>query len=323
MMIFQPFCIFVFLFLGNFLATFTSFDVFMQVFLFIVFLDGFVFYKTADKVDLSVQLTIVSKCIVIGFFVYWWSTSDMTLQSIPPESTYVAIISFLLEITAQCLNLNKHANAYHHALRFVGLQVCICISFVTITQCLVELSEVLKTKSLLETTLIKTQNCTATEVYTDAIIFNTNTNYENCPSEIWMLIRINFIFATQAYILYTLTTAIYTDFKMNPSSPFVIGLAALVECVTALAAVVGQFDIIYNCYNITTSTCVLLNIALVSYLVRKHEQFIKLTGDIGKPHSLSQIAFNVLNGNIRGNNSIEKRAQGYILYQQLPQKLKL
>ena len=317
LMIFQPFCIFLFLFLGNSLATFTSFDVFMQVLIFIFLLDGCVSFALFHCDKVAQKLVVLSKLSIIALLIYWWAKSNITLRSIPSETTLVVILSCILEITAQCFVLNKQHTKYNHALRYVVLQICVCIAVVTVTQCLVELADILRTNTFEDSTDATKQNCTTTQVHTKAIIFNTNTNYELCPSEIWKLIRINFIFAAQAYILYTLTTAIYLDFVTTPQHPFVIGFAAVLESVCALAAVVGQFDIIYKCYDISITTWTLLNMALIAYLVRKNKHLKS-----SESKTLKDV-FYVLNGsdNICAKNKIA--TSSYMAYTTIPNKLKL
>lgn len=104
---------------------------------------------------------------------------------------------------------------------------------------------------------------------TGGYIFNESPFVPTCPTRVWEHIRMNALFASQIYVMYTITTDIWdhTDLSEHRSI-YIISSLALLECVTLSAAVSIQFDTIAGAELLTWAVTVPALIAIVTYIVR-------------------------------------------------------
>jgi hypothetical protein len=101
-------------------------------------------------------------------------------------------------------------------------------------------------------------------------LFADSPFVSTCPTRVWEHIRVNSLFASQLYVLYTLTTDLgYNAHRRHPSSGYAIGMLALLECTTLAIAVGVQFDIIAGCHQVSWGVGSLLVSAAVAYAVRR------------------------------------------------------
>ena len=131
-----------------------------------------------------------------------------------------------------------------------------------------ELAKLLATYTLDDTTRAK---CVIPD--SDAVtgfLFADSPFVSTCPTRVWEHIRVNSLFASQLYVLYTLTTDLGYNAPRRPGSAgYAVGMLALLEC-TALAIAVGvQFDIIAGCHLVSWGVGALLLSAAVAYTVRR------------------------------------------------------
>jgi hypothetical protein len=96
----------------------------------------------------------------------------------------------------------------------------------------------------------------------------------SCPTQYWEEVRTNFLFASQLYALYTLTTDLPYDFSHDNteyarSRVYVLGSLAVVECIAACAAVAVQFDTIAGCAQLSWGVGALVLVAVVGHVLRR------------------------------------------------------
>ena len=96
----------------------------------------------------------------------------------------------------------------------------------------------------------------------------------SCPTQYWEEVRTNFLFASQLYALYTLTTDLPYDFlhtntEYGRSRVYVLGSLAVIECIAVCAAVAVQFDALEGCAQISWGVGALVLIAVVVHVLRR------------------------------------------------------
>jgi len=105
-------------------------------------------------------------------------------------------------------------------------------------------------------------------------IFSESPFVSTCPTRLWKHVRMNLLFSSQLYVLYTITTDLWADQDKHYSIYMMGGLATL-ECVAISAAVGLQFDVIEGCETLELGVAVLLLVAVMAYVVRQlvHRRF--------------------------------------------------
>lgn len=101
---------------------------------------------------------------------------------------------------------------------------------------------------------------------TNGFIFATSPFEITCPTRVWSHIRINLLFASQIYALYTITTDVWKD--ANSKTVFQEAVLALVECLALSAAVSIQFDTLPGAQKLSIASCVLAYVAIAAYISR-------------------------------------------------------
>ena len=136
-----------------------------------------------------------------------------------------------------------------------------------------KLSSVLDTYSLAASTEVpkhcnQPSNTTTTAT---GIIFPQTVDYKECPGKVWEHIRLNLLFVTQVYTLFTLTTTLHDSLrqvKPDRGGHMTLAFATVAECFLLSAAAVVQFDVIEDCYKVTTLVVVLMCLAVGCLLYR-------------------------------------------------------
>lgn len=101
-------------------------------------------------------------------------------------------------------------------------------------------------------------------------IFSESPFITTCPTRVWEHARMNMLFASQMYVLYTITTDLWVDHdKYKHYSIYLLGGLATLECLALSAAVGLQFDVIEGCDTIGWGVGILLLVAVVAYVVRQ------------------------------------------------------
>ena len=103
---------------------------------------------------------------------------------------------------------------------------------------------------------------------TDGFIFATSPFEVTCPTRVWKHIRINLLFASQIYALYTITTDVWKDAESK--TLFQEAMLALVECLALSAAISIQFDTLPGAQRLSVGSCILAYVAIVAYTGRVH-----------------------------------------------------
>lgn len=277
-----------FFFVASILAVYTHFGTVIIVFAAFLALDAFVQYRQSKipvAIDGQSKIPVVPVAINGILFVgivIWWALADVKIDTVHFTVTYVVGATVILHLAHTVIQMPAdHANK---AMRILAFKTGIGASLVIMAQIFVEISTVINNGVTLANSTHQS-NTTLCGKKTEGIIFNVNTNYSMCPDRLWKIMRINLLFATQVYTLYMLTTAthvnlVHTDNgtvtssankdedETNKSRPFVIGLAAIVECVALTAAVATHFDVIRDCHIVTTNDMVLILISLLAHKAR-------------------------------------------------------
>jgi len=134
-----------------------------------------------------------------------------------------------------------------------------------------ELVRMLDTYSIDETTRIP---CVAPSTNTSGFIFPEDPDYRTCPTRVWEHARVNLIFASQVYVLYTLSTDLEYDLEDAASGDgrsgvYVLGGLAILEATALCAAVAIQFDVIAGCSTLSWGVGILLIVSALTHAVRR------------------------------------------------------
>jgi hypothetical protein len=116
--------------------------------------------------------------------------------------------------------------------------------------------------------------CVGNSTSATGYIFPDQPFSVSCPTQYWEEVRTNFLFASQLYTLYTLTTDLPYDFshantEYGRSRVYVLGSLAVIECMAVCAAVAVQFDAIEGCAQISWGVGALVLIAAVVHVLRR------------------------------------------------------
>jgi len=132
-----------------------------------------------------------------------------------------------------------------------------------------ELVSLLDTYTVDETTRTL---CVVPDTNSTGILFADSPFVATCPTRVWEHIRINVLFASQLYVLYTLTTDLHYDIttdREHRSMAYAISFLAVIECTAVCAAAAIQFDIIAGCHELSWGIGALVLLAALSYMVRR------------------------------------------------------
>ena len=124
-------------------------------------------------------------------------------------------------------------------------------------------SKTLEQLTPLETTTLK---CAQSNSTAPGILFASAAYSIHCPTQLWKDIRINVLFAVQAYVLLTLTTSLHS--KSEPTLAHWIGALALLESLLLSLAAAIQLDVIEACYDVSLAVGVLVLASQLLYLCR-------------------------------------------------------
>ena len=117
--------------------------------------------------------------------------------------------------------------------------------------------------SLFNTTALP---CTQDTSGTAGFVYNTRGYSNACPTKLWEDIRLNVIFATQLYVLFTLTTGLQRDETLKDT--YLPGILAIAECAALSIAATVQFDVIKDCYQVSLTVAVTALVSQLLYLFR-------------------------------------------------------
>ena len=257
-----------FVFVATFFAKFTHFGHIVKGFMFALVIDS-VMPDGREQQETNSKWIKWCAHAVLGVFILWWwlPPDEVQITSVPASLPYVTLASVFISLIYEATSIQE----YEHALRTLAFKGGVGVVLVVFAHVVTELSSVLQTMTLEQTT--RSVNATTCGESTEGIIFDVNTNYSKCPDKLWQLLRINLLFGTQLYTLYILSTAVHINLKEEHEHPFVVGTAAVTECVALTAAIAGQFDVIHNCHIITWTTFSLILISLISKKVRVLQAF--------------------------------------------------
>lgn len=253
-----------FVFVATIFAKFTHFGHIVKGFMFALIGDLFLHYYDDKPASESVGLKGFAHYTMIIYIIWWWAPPDTVhIETIPSSLPYVVMASVVLSLVHEAVSIRD----VEHALRTLAFKSGIGVVLIVFTQIIAELSIVLEEITIEQSTQYR--NVTSCGESTEGIIFKVNTNYSKCPNKLWELLRINLLFGTQLYTLYTLSTAVHINLKKNNHShPFLVGVAAVTECVALTAAIAGQFDVIHNCHIVTWTTFALIMVSIFARKVR-------------------------------------------------------
>jgi len=134
-----------------------------------------------------------------------------------------------------------------------------------------ELTRVLDLYSVDETTRVP---CVEPTTNSSGFIFPEQPYFKTCPTRVWEHARVNLLFASQLYVLYTLTTDLNYDFEITTSEAgrsdvYVLGGLAVLETFALCVAVSMQFDVIAGCNTLSWDVGFLLIVSALTHAVRR------------------------------------------------------
>ena len=266
-MILTPAAAWLFFIISCFLARYAHFALVVKVLAVLAGIDCINILKTNSIQLLSTKLKCMANVVLVISIAQWWSSNQgIDLTTVPSWLTATTVVVCILNFVAQCITYKK--GNYNNALRSIAFLLATNIGIVVFVELLVELQRVLVVYSLPQSTQSQ-DTCTSVTKSTNGIIFTKNTNFLECPTQLWRLMRTNFIFLSQTYILYTLTTALRESIKQNPAQSFMIGAIAVIESFAVAGAAILQFDVIANCHILSDWTFALIVAALTAHMLRK------------------------------------------------------
>ena len=159
----------------------------------------------------------------------------------------------------------NHAQQDAHVVRKLAYKVVVSFALImaaVYTNALVTLMKDYRTLTLILTT---TRNCTE-EAVEPGFILTDSSFSANCPTRVWEYLRKDILLLVQAYVLYTLTTAMQHDMARAKGGS--IRSLTVVECFSWTLASVMQFNDLVGCYRIGAATATLTSIAVVCHILR-------------------------------------------------------
>lgn len=217
------------------------------------------------KVTALFLCNLILNCIAAGLCLRW--SNEHPLKRFDSQIVIILLVGRAFSFVGQILvavrirtHLIIRALAY-----FVGMLIVQILSIVHLN----ELKKLLNVySSMYETTHTKCElPDPATE--TGGFIFSESPFVSTCPTRLWEQIRYNLLFASQIFVLYSITTSIW---ECNDDKFVVNSVAVVVECLLLSASVSMQFDKIPGSEELSFSSLVLLYIALAIYIAR-HMKF--------------------------------------------------
>ena len=126
------------------------------------------------------------------------------------------------------------------------------------------------TYASLHSTTTKKCELPAVNATNKGFLFSNSPFVASCPTRVWQHIRDNLLFASQVYVLYTITTDVGMS---NDKSIYKVlrTVLAVIECVSLSAAAAIQFDTIEGSETLRVSVAVPIIIATVAYSVRQSQ----------------------------------------------------
>jgi len=114
-----------------------------------------------------------------------------------------------------------------------------------------------------------TTPCTLSADHSSGFLFAAKDYVDTCPTAVWDDVRLNALFATQIYVLYTLTTGLKRDYDECTPYGYIPGTLSVVECMSLSAAAAVQFDLIPGCNVLNWGVAVLLLVSQAMYILRR------------------------------------------------------
>lgn len=181
---------------------------------------------------------------------------DSTTIALLCTARAISLVASLLQTTRRRSPKIIRLLAYTLLIYLVQFQVIIHVN---------ELAKLYRYYDNMHITTVK--NCTSTSD-TTGFVFNTSPFDIQCPTRVWKHIRVNMIFATQVYVLFTLSTDVWHNNGHMPKHMYQTVALAIVECIAVSAAASIQFDQIEGSEKLSLASTVLLLVAFCAYLAR-------------------------------------------------------
>jgi hypothetical protein len=211
-------------------------------------------------------LDFASHCFAFGGIGIMWKHIDKGIGSITDWSTACLVTATTLRMVSRVVAVahSEDARVQANAIRIVAYTVVMGVA----TAVTVVLGNSLVAVRVKYGTL---RNSTVAECVTHkrpGLLFSDDVSYNTCPTRLWKDIRLNWLFATQLYTLYTITTTLRDVLREQREHRkgrhvLTIGTLTVLQCILLSTAVVVQFDVIEACDEIQYGTVVVLWIVIL------------------------------------------------------------
>ncbi len=183
---------------------------------------------------------------------------------------YVSIASRTLSFVTTMLLVSKSSDA-----TVIRTYIYVILMFITQVMAVLQLGELSDLVRVYNSVDATTRAlCVEDSSSVTGFIFPDKPFSTTCPTRYWEEVRTNFLFVSQLYALYTLTTDLPYDFlhtntEYGRSRVYVLGSLAVIECTAVCVAVAVQFDTIEGCAQLSWGVGTLVLVAAVVHVLRR------------------------------------------------------
>ena len=183
--------------------------------------------------------------------------ADHWYMGIKLAPVLIACVAAVAVLYQEVTHKKKDAHAVRTLVYYITITICAIVGMLYARE-LVRLMEEDHTLTIHLTTV--RNNCTHTTV--SSILFDDTPFNVQCPIRVWEHIRINIMLGVQLYVMYTLTTSLQNSIK-HSDDKYTVGALIVTECLMWTLASALQFDVIEDCYRLTTTTVICVTLAAV------------------------------------------------------------
>jgi hypothetical protein len=165
-----------------------------------------------------------------------------------------------------------------HAVRKLAYKIVVSGALIMAAVYTNALITLMKDDPTLTPALTTTRNCTEVAAKSGFILTDSSFSI-HCPTRVWEYLRKDILLLVQAYVLFTLTTAMRHDMEGAVDSSSIRSLT-VVECFAWTLASVIQFNDIAGCYRIEATTVALTSVAVVCHTLRAKGNWHESSGTV-------------------------------------------
>lgn len=218
------------------------------------------------KSKMTTALVVVALVyILVDNAPQWYMSYDM----LPTTLLCIAAASLVYE------ELKKKHHGDAHVVRKLVYKIVVSGTLISAAVYANALVTLLKDDPTLTPTLSTTRKCTE-EAAQPGFVLTDSSFSIHCPTRVWKYLRTAIMLLGQAYVLYTLTTAMRHDIQEEHGKTSNVRSLTVAECFAWTLASIIQFNEIENCYRVKLGTAILTSVAVVCRILYKESAPHKL-----------------------------------------------